>query len=215
MKVTIASETIEFLPERAFFWPTEKLLGFSDVHLGKVESYQKLGIPVPTGAHQEEFERIENLINKFHPKKILILGDWIHQKESWTQELFLAMKDFFESYQQIHWILLMGNHDRGSKAYFQQFPIEIADESYQIGPFLFTHGHQPNTGKLFLIEGHVHPVITLRDGPLKMRFPSFVLSKDRLLIPSFGQLTGGFEIPKKSSNRIFAVTQKEVFEVRA
>jgi|GEM_PF-5930658 len=66
--------------------------------------------------------------------------------------------------------------------------------------------------KLFSVEGHFHPMVTLRDGPLRVRIPCFVLNKQRLIQPSFAQWTGGAEISNERSQRIFAVSRSSVFE---
>lgn len=214
MKIETCGEILNLLPERAFYWERENLLGLSDVHIGKTESYQKMGIPLPSGAHHQEFQRICNLIEKYKPAKIIILGDWIHQKDSWTPELFNDMKAFFQMYSEIHWILLIGNHERGSKGYLEQLGIEIVEGDYYLEPFCFSHGHEKTNDKTFRIEGHIHPLVTLKEGPLKMKFPCFVLSPESLLLPSFGTLTGGVEVSSHGKKRIFAVTPKDVFEIR-
>jgi len=214
VKLQIENEDIELLSEKAFFWPRVSLLGLSDVHLGKAESFQSLGIPLPSAAHVEDLKNIEKLVKKTNPKKVIILGDWIHHRSGWTPELQEELKGFFARQTAVEWTLLIGNHERGSLQQLAQFPMKLQEESLEVGPFLLTHGHLETKSQKFQIQGHFHPVITLREGPLKMRLPCFVLQKKSLLLPSFGSLTGGHEFKTTAKDRVFAVTPSDVFEVQ-
>ncbi len=220
LSIEIRGETIHLLPEKAFYWPGARILGFSDLHLGKAESLQKFGIPLPSAVHSEDFRQIARLIETWQPEQIFILGDFIHQKNSWTDELFQSIGSFLTDYQHIRWTLILGNHERGSLPILEQLPMTLAKNSLEDAPFAFTHGHlelatstSEGASPLFAIEGHTHPVLSLSDGPLKLRFPCFELSEEHLLLPSFGVLTGGFEIPLLNKNRYFAVSEKDIFEV--
>lgn len=214
MNVTLANEEIELLPEKAFYWKKESLLGFSDVHLGKAESLQSYGIPVPSGSHHEDLKKISNLIEKTNAKKIVILGDFIHQKNSWTAELLNDLKLFFKAHDHVEWILLIGNHERGSISQLQQLPFHIVENDLNIGPFLLTHGHtQDAAAKNFQIQGHVHPVVKLEQGSTRLRLPCFVVCENSLTLPSFGSLTGGYEMKPNPKQKVYAVTSSSVFFV--
>ncbi len=113
----------------------------------------------------------------------------------------------------IRWSLVIGNHELGSRPYLASLPFEIFEESLDVGPLTLAHGHRRNESR-FVIVGHVHPAISLRTGTTRLRLPCFVLDEKRLLLPSFGSLTGGFELDVTSDQRIFAITPQEVFEVK-
>lgn len=213
MKLNIEHEEIHFLAQKAFYWPKEKLLGLSDLHIGKAESLQKAGLPIPSGSHLNDLNRLANLISATQAQNVFILGDFIHQKSSWTENIQFDLKDFFKNHQKINWSLLIGNHDKGSKNFLSSLPFEIFENDTQKGPFLFTHGHSQKEGKVFTVQGHIHPVIRIDEGSTKLRLPCFVLSPMSLVIPSFGELTGGYEITPKRKDRIFAVAGKEIFEI--
>lgn len=82
MKLDLNNEAVELLPEKAFYWAQENILAFADVHIGKAESLQKLGIPMPTGPHLEDLARIDRMIKKTRAKRIFMLGDFIHSRTS-------------------------------------------------------------------------------------------------------------------------------------
>ncbi len=213
VKINVAGEDLLLLPERAFFWPAKRTLGLADVHLGKAHSLQRLGIPIPAQAHRDDLDQIGELIDRLKPSNVVILGDFIHRKDSWSDSLIKMIDAFFAKFSDIRWSLVIGNHERGSKPYLTSLPFQIFEESLQIGPLTMAHGHQ-DSGAGFAIVGHVHPAVSLRSGPTRLRLPCFVLDDKRLLLPSFGSLTGGFELEVTRDQRIFAVTPHEVFEVK-
>ncbi len=213
MILELANEEIFLDHERALAWPDQKILALSDVHLGKAESFQAAGIPLPSGDHLEEFQRLETLIAKHGIQKVFILGDLIHQKTSWSADLLKDLKDFFNRNNMIEWHLLIGNHERGSMEFLKQLPLKLHEEDLEISPFVFTHGHKQHESSLFEIRGHIHPRIQLKQGPLSLNLPCFWLEKNRFTLPSFGQMTGGFKIKAAKKDRVFGVGESSVFEI--
>ncbi|WII71499.1 ligase-associated DNA damage response endonuclease PdeM [Bdellovibrio sp. 22V] len=214
MKITVANEDIELLPEKAFFWPAQHLLGLSDVHLGKAESYQAAGVPLPSGTHREDLLRISQLIQTYHAEKVIVLGDWIHNKFSLSEIIVRDFREFFAVHGHVHWTLLLGNHEYGAHEILRGLPFHMVEEEIQIGPFLMTHGHKNPRSKIFQIQGHTHPLVQLHEGPLRLKLPCFVLEKNALTIPAFGSLTGGYVVRQQPGQRIFAVADRDIFEVK-
>jgi hypothetical protein len=212
ISLNFQGETLELLPEKAFFWKSSSILGFSDVHLGKAESYQAAGVPMPSGSHFEDLSMISTLIERHQPKTVLILGDWIHQRSSWTQEIEGDFQRFFKAHEKQQWILILGNHERGSIEYLQKLPINIVIEELEIGPLLFTHGHHSERAK-FSIQGHIHPTVRLREGSTSVRLPAFILKKNTLILPAFGSQTGGHDLHLHSKDRVFPTTGTSIFEL--
>ena len=215
MKVSVAGEDLELLPGRAIYWAARKILIFSDVHFGKPESFQAMGIPIPSGAHLEDISRIEKLLELTSPDEVFILGDLIHNKKSWSEDIQKSLNDFFCQHAEVRWHLLLGNHEKGSKPFLDKLPINLIEGDFPAEPFLFSHGHDSGYRKesQFVIQGHIHPVIRLHHGAIRLRLRCFVLDRDRLTMPSFGSLTGGFEISRARGRRIFATTLDTVFEI--
>jgi len=58
LTVDVAGESVRLLPERAVYWPRKESLFLSDLHLGRVESLQKFGRPVPSGDTEDNFESL-------------------------------------------------------------------------------------------------------------------------------------------------------------
>ena len=211
MNIEIKDEQFLFLPEKALIWKRKNLLIFSDVHLGKAESFQSFGIPIPSKINLDDLNKIAELIKNYQIKEVLILGDLIHHKSSWTEDLFLTLLDFLKFHKEVNFKLLLGNHEQGSNEYLKELPIEMIPGDYELPPFNFSHGHNVHSEKdkkPFTIQGHIHPVVVLHEGPIRLRLPCFVLNHHSLILPSFGQFTGGFEIKPRKEHRIFAVTKR-------
>ena len=214
MTLNLCNEEVQLLAEKAFYWPREGLLVFSDVHIGKAESLQSQGIPLPSGSHLEDLYKIERLIQKTQPKKVFILGDFIHQKNSWAPHIISDLEIFFNRHQNISWSLAIGNHEKGSLSYLSKLPIELIENGVLIEPFFFSHGHLTTKKEgPFEIRGHLHPAVRVKEGSIQLRLPCFVLERQRLTLPSFGILTGAAEVKKTKQNRLFAVTEETLFEV--
>lgn len=214
MKLRLANEDIELLPQKAFYWHSQRLLGLSDVHLGKAESYQHAGVPIPSGDHRDDLARIANLVESLKAQKVVVLGDWIHNRFSLSSPVREDLHVFFKEFSHVHWTLLLGNHERGAYEALQDLPFHMVVEDLRIGPFLFTHGHKYRNEELFQIQGHTHPLIAVHEGPLRLKLPCFLLEKNCLTIPAFGSLTGGYAVRPGKSDRVFAIANGEIFEIR-
>ncbi len=212
MTLEFAGEELRLLKEKVIFWPRTKTLILSDLHLGKAESLQSFGIPIPIGSDVEDLERLKVLINEHDVQTVAILGDLIHQKNSWTNDLFLSLKKFFDPKKNIKFQIVLGNHERGSLPFLRELDVDLIDDFLAMGPVILSHGHKKPKGE-YEISGHIHPVIQLKHGSVKLRLPCFVVKPHAITLPSYGSLTGGFKIEQTRDKKIFAISQAEVFEV--
>ena len=51
--VQVAGESLLLLPEKAIYWPRERMLIIADIHFGKAAAFRSLGVPVPRGTTSE------------------------------------------------------------------------------------------------------------------------------------------------------------------
>lgn len=210
MILDLLGQRLELRPERALYWHEQKLLALSDLHLGKAESYQREGIPMPADQGVEDLTRLSHLIHELNPKSVLFVGDFIHARTSWSMGLKDELEGFFHVHRGREFHLIVGNHERGSLHHFEELPVQIVPD-FAASPFLFVHGHEKQ--RQFSVEGHLHPAITIKQGPLRFRLPCFVLEENRLILPSFGEWTGAADVTKQKHNRVFAVSGPSVFEI--
>lgn len=211
--IEVKGEKFTLLPDNALFWHSEQALLFSDVHLGKAEVFQRQGIPVPIGSDEENITRLENLCTAFDIQRLYCLGDFIHSKLFWSSAISKRVSSFMN-----HWgpnfTLIAGNHEMGTAKNFGVFGTRVEESQMMVRGFLLSH-HDEGVGanKLFTISGHVHPVVRIGGHADAITTRCFYLTDSALLLPAFGEFTGGFKIKPKSSGRVFAVLPDSVIEL--
>ena len=89
-------------------------------------------------------------------------------------------------------LLVGGNHDRDL-----QMPVLPRTTAFRLGELWLSHEPEegPDKAELLNVCGHIHPAVTMRHGADRLRLPCFAFDKleQRMLIPAFGELTGGHD----------------------
>ena len=82
-----------------------------------------------------------------------------------------------------------------------------------MGPFAACHHPQQQPGRLVL-AGHVHPALNLRGaGRDRLRLPCFCLEEGQLVLPAFGEFTGGWTVVPQPGRQLFAVGGQAVWRL--
>lgn len=179
-------EELWLLPQRAVWVAGRRLLLLADLHLGKAETFQAHGIPLPSDGDAATLNTLLDLARSLQPDQVLVLGDLIHSRLGLTAELrakLAALPELLDAPLR----LVGGNHERGS--WIEHLP---AEPSLGVGQLWLSHAPEPRDGLLNLC-GHRHPVAVLGSGGERLRLPCFAYDPraQQLTLPSFGQLTGG------------------------
>ena len=192
-------ERLELLAERAVWDPRRRVLLLADLHLGKAESFQAQGIPLPSDGDAATLNALLALATRLQPEQVVVLGDLIHSRLGLTGELrakLAALPELLGCPLR----LIGGNHERGSWiAGLPQQP------SQALGPWWLSHEPEPRDGLLNLC-GHLHPVALLGGGGDRLRLPcfSYCPRSERLALPAFGALTGGMPMPPHERQWVIA-----------
>ena len=200
---------IEMLPSRALFLPQTKELLICDVHLGKAEYFQQNGIPLTNNSDENNFTRIESIVRKYSPEKLIILGDLFHSKYSISKTLQRKVEGLPELLK-TNVELVLGNHDIGCK--IKNIKIFDIKKNKNI---IFSH--EPLTladNKSLNICGHYHPKLYLKNNGDKLSLRCFAMdtNKNILYLPAFGDLTGGY-ICKKTFKKWAIISEEEIIEI--
>ena len=166
--VVLAGERLQLLAQRALFWPAQRLLAITDVHLGKDDVFRDAGIAMPAGGTHADLTRLSELLVRTGATRLRVLGDFIHGtrgRARWRS----AWQDF-RACHDVRIELVLGNHDRGLDT--AGLGVEVIGEGLMEGPFNFRHDHESRVAGL-CISGHVHPVVRLPT--LGKSFPVFHL----------------------------------------
>jgi uncharacterized protein len=186
---------LQLLDDKALYLPDEGALLVSDVHLGKAETFQGLGIPISSQINEENLQRLRLLHAQTQPKKLFILGDLFHSKQSLVPEVLCSWDTFLKEIE-AQVCLIVGNHDRRLIAALPPLAMACQADAVSLGPFLLSHEPEIDHAAALNICGHIHPVVKLRSHTDSLRLPCFFVERDekRLTLPSFGEFTGGYEV---------------------
>lgn len=213
LSLDIAGETLWLLPERALWWPARRMLFIADLHLGKAATFRAQGHPVPAGTTRGNLERLSALLRRHQPDELVVLGDFLHAPEAVTPSVEAALADWRTEFPLLRATLVRGNHDRRAGDPPAAAGVTVADEPWRIGPFAACHHPQAVAGALALV-GHVHPSVRLYGrGRDRLRLPCFVLDSQQLLLPAFGEFTGGWEVEAADGQQVFVVGDGGVWKL--
>ncbi len=211
-----AGERLALLPERAVWWAAARTLFIADLHLGKAATYRALGQPVPAGSTQENLDRIDNLIEAFSPLQMVFLGDFLHAAQARTPRLLAAVESWRERNSELVCTLVRGNHDSRAGDPPKSLGFDVVDEPHLIGPFAACH-HPRSHPTHAVLAGHLHPAIKLHGrGRDSLRMPCFVVDDTplRMILPAFGEFTGGWLVEAAVGRRFFGVAGETVWAVQ-
>ncbi|MEB3202369.1 MAG: ligase-associated DNA damage response endonuclease PdeM [Synechococcus sp.] len=198
-------ETLELLAGKAAWDPRRRVLLVSDLHLGKAETFQAHGIPLPSDGDAGTLNALLALAQRWQPQQLLVLGDLIHSRLGLTAELrskLAALPQLLGCSLR----LIGGNHDRG--CWVEGLPQE---PSQALGPWWLSHEPEPQ-GSHLNICGHLHPMTIVGAGKERLRLPCFAFDPDQnqMALPAFGRLTGGQ--PCHERHRIWLVAEGEIID---
>ncbi|MGR3616800.1 MAG: ligase-associated DNA damage response endonuclease PdeM [Paracoccaceae bacterium] len=178
---SLAGHHLEAMDSGALWWPKQRLLCLSDLHLGKAERHLRRGGPaLPPYETQDTLNRLSADLDRTQAQTIVCLGDSfddsiaadaLPERERLTITGLQAGR---------RWIWIEGNHDPG--------PLEMSGEHLSeltLSGLNFRHIAQ--IGAAAEISGHYHPKVRLRSGTKR----AFLTDRNRLIMPAYGTYTGG------------------------
>lgn len=182
---TLAGQTLVARPSGALYWPAEKLLCVSDLHLGKsVRQARRNGAQLPPYDLQDTLARLEGEINETGALSVICLGDSFDDLQALDELPDVARLWITRLQAGRRWVWIEGNHDPG--------PVSLGGT--HLGEFNLrglTFRHEADPAQSGEISGHFHPKARLRTRAGMMSRACFLLDEARLILPAFGTYTGG------------------------
>jgi DNA ligase-associated metallophosphoesterase len=214
-EIFISGSTLQLLPEKAVYLQDSRSLLVADVHLGKSETFQKLGIPIPNRVNQETIDRLKTLCTRLQPAQMIILGDLFHSRLGLVAEVFNAWSMFLASVE-VEVKLIVGNHDRALTSQLQQFSMEFVKHAIQLENLWLSHEPDSQSHNLNIC-GHIHPYLKIKNRLDNFRLPCFYLdaNKKQLMLPSFGSFTGGYEVQLTQGVIAYVIAENSVIPFAA
>lgn len=206
-------QTLHLLAERAIYWEERRTLLVADPHWGKAASFRAGGIPVPGGTTREGLRRLTQARERTGAERIVFLGDFLHARSGRAAATLLALSAWRDRHPQLELLLIRGNHDRESGDPPDELRIVCMEPPLRQGPFLLAHHPTGGPGE-YGMAGHLHPVVRLT-GPARerQRLPCFWFGRNGVVLPAFGEFTGGADISPTPGDRVFVVAGEAVLEV--
>jgi DNA ligase-associated metallophosphoesterase len=212
-RIELAGEPLDLLPQRAaFHGPTATLL-VADVHLGKAASFRALGVPVPAGTTQSTLHRLEALVRGLSARTLIILGDLLHSDQAHQAGVVQALAHWRRRHPGLLMKLVPGNHDARAGALAQDAGVEVLPIPAHLGPWRLLHEPDEDEASAAWIAGHVHPVHGLKTRGDRLRLPAFWRAGSGLVLPAFGDFTGGWAIPAPSARNSFVTDGARVYSL--
>lgn len=114
--IRFGDEVLTLTNQRVLFWKKQEALVLSDIHIGKTAHFQQHGIAIPDTVLLKDLERLQVLIQYFSPKKLIVVGDLFHADYNQNFDVFVQWLQQFDGLEKI---LIRGNHDRFSTAFYE------------------------------------------------------------------------------------------------
>lgn len=187
-------------PSGALFWPAERLLVVSDLHFEKGSAMAARGHGLlPPYDTMETIARIERLLKRFTPHRLICLGDSFHDMGAAERLSPQEMERLraISNAQDTIWIA--GNHDPEPP---EQIGGTVAEE-IAFGPLVFRHEPTPVRGAPGEIAGHLHPKARIRRRGRSVTARCFATDGARAILPAFGAYTGGLDVTDMAFRGLF------------
>lgn len=200
LPIQLAGETLLCLAARALLWPRGKTLFVADIHLGKAASFRAAGVAMPGGHSAHDLDRLSQLIRGHEARHLVILGDLIHSRKSYTRTLDEKFRFFRAAHPDVAVTLVRGNHDRHAGDPPASWQMALQGEPFGIGPFACRHeplaadartgGSVDAAAAAIELAGHLHPAVRLTTARDSVALPCFWWHRQGIVLPSFGSVTG-------------------------
>lgn len=206
MEIEIRNNHFELLPQRAIHWKEKQSLILSDLHIGKGMHFRKAGIAIPKDVFDADLQKLNDLILKFAPQSLIIVGDMFHS----VYNVEITLFDLWRAqYPELEIHLVRGNHDILSKQNFNELNITL-HETLETEEFVFSHAKCEH-GSKFCFSGHLHPGIRIMGAARQtIKLPCFHFTTHSCTLPAFGKFTGLFLIDPQRMDKVFVILEDKI-----
>ncbi|MEM2826450.1 MAG: metallophosphoesterase [Sulfolobales archaeon] len=201
-----------------------RTLILADVHIGFEEEVLSRGGFIPRFQLKNTIRILEDAFNRVSAERVVFAGDLKHLFDALGRlervelmELLTYVKKHVGSV-----VVVRGNHDNFLPAMRKWIEFDMVD-SYSLPPYLILHGHKPLREELhyqqweYLIIGHEHPSIALRD-PIGIvgKFSCFLvgampaIKKNIVILPAVGAYQTGSKVTLMRETYLSPVVKEHV-----
>jgi DNA ligase-associated metallophosphoesterase len=190
----------------AVYWIEKDLLIVSDLHIEKGSFLGQYANPIPHYDSRKTLSLLHTLIEDYSPTILVSLGDSFHDVNAFERMQYEERELLLSAVRSVDdWVWILGNHD-------PSLPAEAGGRQeidWQLDNVLLTH--EPVEVSTAQIMGHYHPKASVKHHRLKVRGRSLLTSTNRLIMPAFGQYTGGLESTEEVLSDVLGTTARSGF----
>jgi uncharacterized protein len=218
MQIELAGTRWALSPQRAAFWLDQRMLLVADAHFGKAATFRARGVPVPAGTTGGNLARLDELIADWQPRCVVFLGDLFHAREAHAPDTIAALARWRGAHAALDMVLVEGNHDRHAGAPPASLGLRVVQEPWRAdgdAPVALAHHPQRLTG-CTIVAGHMHPCVRLYGAANdRLRLPCFWQRDGLMLLPAFGDFTGGALIAREPGDTVIAAAEDRLIRIPA
>jgi DNA ligase-associated metallophosphoesterase len=190
----------------ALFWPEEATLIVADLHLEKGSSFaaRRGSRFLPPYDTRATIERLELLLKRHRPVRVICLGDSIHDPGAPDRMDADDVARIVGMTSACDWIWVAGNHDPEPPSGWGGTILgEVA-----IGSIVLRHqaSDEPVEAGAAEISGHFHPTACIATRAARISGRCFAGDGKRLLLPAFGSYAGGLDVMDPAIAGLFGWT---------
>jgi uncharacterized protein len=212
LELTLNGEQVQLLPEGALYWERAGTLVIADPHFGKDDIFRRAGVAIPRGPTLRDLERVGNTVRATHARRLIIVGDFVHGRSERGDDLPRQFALWRRRHPDLPVLLVAGNHDRHEDWTAWREVLEVRAGSLHEGPFVFAHEPQADP-RGYVLAGHLHPVF--REPMLGSKaLRVFWQRAQCLVLPSWGEFTGGWRVRPAPGDGLHACTPEGVLTLQ-
>lgn len=193
MKIAFGGHELVLHQAGCLYWPQQRLLIVSDLHLEKGSHYARRGFFLPPYDTHRTLQSLLEVCEETDCARLLLLGDCFHDPGGFSR-LSAENRMLFNELRRWNPIWIFGNHDG-------DFAPEGFDAmaSYLHQGILFNH--ISSASQAYEISGHYHPKAIIPE--TRISKPCFIEDGRKLILPAFGSYTGGLCVTDKAFQTLF------------
>ena len=204
--MTAGGVRLRLLPQRAAWLPDHQVLLIADAHIGKAQSFRRLGVPVPGGTTLGTLQRLSEAVLATDAHHIVFLGDLLHAARGRAADTLTQVAAWRARHAQLQLTLVRGNHDKHAGDPPADWGVQCVNEPRLLAGLALCHHPDPRPGH-YVIAGHVHPAAVIHGGAHEsLRLPCFHFGPAVGVLPAFGEFTGMHVMPRGPQDRVYVST---------
>ena len=199
---------------RAAYLPGLDTLLIADTHFGKDATFRHAGVALPQGTTNGDLARLTALLRVTQASRLLILGDFFHASRGRSDDTMQALERWrLSEWPQMPITNVRGNHDLKAGDPPAHWRIEVAEEPFAEGKFVWQH--QPsNVRGGYSLGGHLHPGVVLEGaGGERLKAPCFWFRERSAVLPAFSDFTGTSKVHPRNGDAVFVVNEDQIARV--